>query len=64
MLSDHVISVRRPPLWLIVALTASGTMAMHILVPSLPAMASDLRISAGQDQLTITIYLIVWPSAN
>jgi MFS transporter, DHA1 family, multidrug resistance protein len=43
---------------LIVALTASGTMAMHILVPSLPAMATDLRISAGQAQLTITIYLI------
>jgi DHA1 family bicyclomycin/chloramphenicol resistance-like MFS transporter len=43
---------------LIVALTASGTMAMHILVPSLPAMANDLHITAGQAQLTITIYLI------
>jgi len=49
---------RRPPLLLIVALTASGTMAMHILIPSLPAMASDLRISPGDAQLTITLYLI------
>jgi DHA1 family bicyclomycin/chloramphenicol resistance-like MFS transporter len=50
--------LRRPPLLLIVALTASGTMAMHILVPSLPAMADSLHITAGQAQLTITLYLI------
>jgi DHA1 family bicyclomycin/chloramphenicol resistance-like MFS transporter len=56
--SDQITSARRPPLLLIVALTASGTMAMHILVPSLPAMAADLHITAGQAQLTITIYLI------
>ncbi len=55
---DPIAVRRRPPLALIVALTASGTMAMHILVPSLPAMADDLHISAGQAQLTITIYLI------
>lgn len=58
MPSDPFAPVRRPPLLLIVALTASGTMAMHILVPALPAMAGDLHISAGQAQLTITIYLI------
>jgi len=52
------VSARRPPLPLIVALTATGTLAMHVLVPSLPAMAADLNITAGQAQLTITLYLI------
>ncbi|MBS0559089.1 MAG: multidrug effflux MFS transporter [Proteobacteria bacterium] len=32
-------------------------MAMQILIPSLPAMAADLRISPGDAQLTITLYL-------
>jgi DHA1 family bicyclomycin/chloramphenicol resistance-like MFS transporter len=47
----------RPPLWLLVAITASGTLAMHILVPALPAVARDLAVSAGEVQLTITLYV-------
>ena len=47
-----------PPLWLLVAVTASGTLAMHILVPALPAMAMTLAVDAGTIQLAITLYLV------
>lgn len=45
------------PFWLLVAVTASGTLAMHILVPVLPLAARELRVSAGAIQLAITLYL-------
>lgn len=47
----------RAPFWLLVAVTASGTLAMHILVPALPLAAQDLRVSPGAIQLAITLYL-------
>jgi len=47
----------RPPLWLLVAITASGTLAMHMMVPALPSVAEDLAVSAGQVQLAITLYV-------
>ena len=47
----------RAPFWLLVAVTASGTLAMHILVPALPLAARDLGVSAGAIQLAITLYL-------
>jgi DHA1 family bicyclomycin/chloramphenicol resistance-like MFS transporter len=47
----------RPPLWLLVAVTASGTLAMHMLVPALPMVARDLAVSTGSVQLTITAYV-------
>ena len=48
---------KRPPFWLLVAVTASGTLAMHILVPVLPLAANDLGVSPGRIQLSITLYL-------
>lgn len=47
----------RPPFWLLVAITASGTLAMHILVPTLPLAAVDLNASSSAIQLAITLYL-------
>jgi len=47
----------RAPFWLLVAVTASGTLAMHILVPVLPLAAENLAVSSGTIQLTITLYL-------
>ncbi len=47
----------RAPFWLLVAVTASGTLAMHILVPVLPLAAEDLAVSSGTIQLAITLYL-------
>ena len=48
----------RAPFILLVAMTACGTLGMHIIIPALPATARALDISIGTAQLTITLYLI------
>src|ERR1700735_3105796 len=48
----------RAPFLLLVAMTACGTLGMHVIIPALPATARALGISAGTAQLTITLYLI------
>ncbi|MBY0255132.1 MAG: MFS transporter, partial [Methylobacterium organophilum] len=49
---------RRAPLPLLVAVTMTGTVALHIFVPALAAAAVDLGTNAAGAQLTITVYLI------
>jgi DHA1 family bicyclomycin/chloramphenicol resistance-like MFS transporter len=39
------------------AISAMGSMAIHMLVPALPALANDLRIRPEQAQLAISVYL-------
>src|SRR4029077_12353601 len=46
------------PFWILVPVTATGTLAMHILVPALPLVAADFAVSRGKIQLAITLYLI------
>jgi DHA1 family bicyclomycin/chloramphenicol resistance-like MFS transporter len=48
----------RAPFALLVALTACGTLGMHIIIPALPAAARAMEIPIGVAQLTITLYLI------
>jgi len=48
----------RAPLWLLVLVTFSGTMAMHIFVPALPVAGAALNASAVSMQQTITLYVI------
>ena len=48
----------RAPFPLIVAITACGTLGMHLIIPALPDTARALGVSAGMVQLTITLYLI------
>ena len=48
----------RAPFVLVVAVTACGTLGMHMIVPALPDTARALGVSAGAIQLTITLYLI------
>ena len=47
-----------PPLWLLVRITISGTMAMHMFVPALPDAARALGTTPGQMQMAISIYII------
>lgn len=47
-----------PPMWLLVLITISGTMAMHMFVPALPDAARSLGSTAGQMQMAISIYII------
>ena len=48
----------RAPFILLVAVTACGTLGMHVIIPALPATARALNMSIGTAQLTITLYLI------
>lgn len=48
----------RAPFLLLVALTACGTLGMHVIIPALPATARAMDISISTVQLTITLYLI------
>jgi MFS transporter, DHA1 family, multidrug resistance protein len=47
----------RAPFWILVAVTATGTLAVHIIVPVLPLAAADFGVSRGTIQLAITLYL-------
>ncbi|HVI99864.1 MAG TPA: MFS transporter [Sphingomonas sp.] len=38
--------------------TALGSLATHMIVPVLPAIAADYRVSGGVAQFTLTIYLV------
>ena len=44
-------------MWLLVLITVSGTMAMHMFAPALPLMAQEFGASPGQAQLTISVYI-------
>ena len=46
------------PLWLLVLVTLSGTMAMHIFVPALPVAGAALGASPSSMQQTITLYVL------
>src|SRR5206468_1930764 len=47
-----------PPLWLLVLITVSGTLAMHMFVPALPDAATSLGTTTGQMQMSVSIYII------
>ncbi|RYY81785.1 MAG: MFS transporter, partial [Comamonadaceae bacterium] len=47
-----------PALWLLVLVTLTGTMAMHMFVPALPDAARSLGSGPGPMQMTIGIYMV------
>jgi DHA1 family bicyclomycin/chloramphenicol resistance-like MFS transporter len=47
-----------PPLWLLVLVTFSATLAMHMFVPALATVAHDLQASPTSVQLTISLYVL------
>lgn len=47
-----------PPVWLLALITVSGTLAMHMFVPALPAAARDLGASVARMQMTISLYIL------
>jgi len=48
----------RPPIWLLVLITISGTLAMHMFVPALPDAARALGVSSAAMQMTISVYIL------
>ncbi|TAL64890.1 MAG: Bcr/CflA family efflux MFS transporter [Burkholderiaceae bacterium] len=49
---------KKAPLWLLVMITISGTLAMHMFVPALPAVGRDFGASIAAMQLTISVYIL------
>ena len=47
----------RAPLALLIAVTMTGTVALHVFVPALSTAAADLRTTPAAMQLTITLYI-------
>jgi DHA1 family bicyclomycin/chloramphenicol resistance-like MFS transporter len=56
--SDPVRGPARPPVILLVAISAIGPLALNIFVPSIPGLASAFQASHGTVQLTLTLYLV------
>ena len=48
---------RSAPLWLLVLVTFSGTLAMHMFVPALTVAGRDLRVDAATIRMTISVYI-------
>jgi DHA1 family bicyclomycin/chloramphenicol resistance-like MFS transporter len=47
-----------PALWLLVLITFSGTLAMHMFVPALPDATRDLGTTTAVMQMTISLYIL------
>lgn len=52
------------PLWLLVLVTLSGTLAVHIFVPALPLAGRDLNAGPAALQLTISLYMFALASSQ
>jgi DHA1 family bicyclomycin/chloramphenicol resistance-like MFS transporter len=46
-----------PSIALLATIAMMGTMALHMVIPVMPAMAADLQASPGVIQMTVTLYL-------
>ena len=57
LLSTSEVSGRRPPLALLVLVTAIAPAALHMLVPSLPILATVFDAPAANVQLVLTLFL-------
>ncbi len=53
-----------PPLALLIAITAVGPVAMHLFVPSMPGLVSELATTPGRVQLTLTGYMLALAAAT
>jgi DHA1 family bicyclomycin/chloramphenicol resistance-like MFS transporter len=58
LLSNSEVSGRRPPLALLVLVTAIAPAALHMLVPSLPLLAAVFDAPAANVQLVLTLFLV------
>ena len=48
----------RPTLAILIAVTATGPLALNMILPSMPALAADFGVGYGTAQLTLTLYLV------
>ncbi|MBX6367883.1 MAG: multidrug effflux MFS transporter [Rhodospirillales bacterium] len=50
--------MKRPPVWLLVAVTATGSLALNIFVPSVPGLVTYFATDLATVQLAISLYLV------
>ena len=50
--------MRRPPVWLLVAVTATGSLALNIFVPSVPGLVAYFESDLATVQLALSLYLV------
>lgn len=55
---------RLPPLWLLIAATGVGAASLHIILPSLPRIATEFQSDYGSAQLALTVYLAAMAPAQ
>ena len=64
MPASQITPPRRPPLFIIIAAVASGPLAIHILVPSLPGLQRVFETDYATVQLTLTLYFFAFAGAQ
>lgn len=47
-----------PPIWILIAATATGPLALNIFVPSMPGLVGTFDTDYATVQLTLTLYLV------
>jgi len=47
-----------PPIWLLVLITFSGTLGIHVFLPAMPEAALALGASTGAMQATVSVYIL------
>lgn len=51
-------ALRRPPVWLLVAATATGPLALNLFVPSMPGLPEAFGTDPPTVQLTLSLFLV------
>ena len=51
------LSAKAPPIWILIAATATGPLALNIFVPSMPGLVGYFQTDYATIQLTLTLYL-------
>lgn len=57
-MSEPNADLRRPPLLMLVAVTALGPLALNIIMPSMPGLPGEFGTSYATVQLTLSLYLV------
>lgn len=55
---------RLPPVALLVGVTVTGPIAMHLFVPSMPGLVEAFSTTPGRVQLTLTVYMLALAAAT
>jgi len=52
------ITRRKPPIWVLILITAISSFALQIVVPAMPGLARDFGTSFGVAQMSLTAFLV------